>query len=288
MVQYRRCQIVQKDETFILLTVEDSIKMKMLRIYCQMTIQHWALKYVLEGLYRSPVHTLLEKGIKVVDAGCGPATWTFEMAETYPTSSFTGLDISFVFPETIRPVNVDFSICNITKEIPLEDNSIDYYHQRLLVAGLTEDDMRAALRNAYRVLKPGGYIELGEVNFETLENMGPIYCQFNIIFTGMMKKKGLIPDMGDHIGIFLEETGFENIYYEKICVPVNHTNKAGKLMWYDIRETGLSLKPMIAMSNPAYEDNDAYVKYMDAIGEENAEYKTNFFYCIAYAQKPFE
>ncbi|KAI8970866.1 S-adenosyl-L-methionine-dependent methyltransferase [Pilobolus umbonatus] len=238
--------------------------------------------------YKSPIHEKLEEGIEVIDAGCGPATWTIEMARDYPNSKFTGLDISFLDSHKETPDNVEFKNTNIIKDIPFEDNSIDYYHQRLLVAGLTGEDMKKTLENAFRVLKPGGYVELGEVNFETLENVGPIYEKFNVIFTGMLKKKGLIPDMGEHIEGFLEETGFENIYFERVCLPVNHTNKAGELMWYDIRETGLSLKPMMAMANPAYEDNEEYTKYIDAIGAEDAEYKTNCFYCIAYAQKPEE
>ncbi|KAI8970868.1 S-adenosyl-L-methionine-dependent methyltransferase [Pilobolus umbonatus] len=248
--------------------------------------QHWALKYVLEGLYKSPVTDLLEKGITVVDAGCGPATWTFEMAETYPSSNFTGLDVSFVFPETIRPANVNFSICNIAKVLPFEKESIDFYHQRLLMAGLNETDMKKSLKSAYEVLKPGGYIELCEANTETLENQGPVYKQYNSLVNSIFKKKGLITDMGDHIESFLEESGFENIHCEKFRLPINHTNQAGKLMWGDFKEMGSSLKPVLTMVNPAYKDNDVYDKYINAIGAECAEYKTYINFFIAYGQKP--
>lgn len=62
------------------------------------------------------------------------------MAEMYPNSKFYGVDISYVFPETIRPANVDLVIGNITKCIPYPDNTFHYVHQRLLMAGLTNDD----------------------------------------------------------------------------------------------------------------------------------------------------
>ncbi|KAI8985994.1 S-adenosyl-L-methionine-dependent methyltransferase [Pilobolus umbonatus] len=250
--------------------------------------QHWAIKYTIGGLYQAPVHELLVKGSRVVDAGCGPATWTFEMAKDYPNSNFIGLDVSFVFPEIIRPPNVDFHICNISKEIPFEDDSIDYYHQQLLVAGLGVEDMKAALKNAYRVLKPGGYIELGEALIAQVENKGPKYTPINTMMTAMIKKKGLSPDIGLDIGNYLTEIGFENIHYEKVLVPVGHTNKAGSLWWEDFSELFRSIRPLVAMGIPAYEDPELYDVFVNELKEEFAEYKTNIWYCIAFGQKPLE
>lgn len=76
----------------------------------------------------------------MLDSGCGPATWTFEMGETYPRSKFHGVDVSCVFPESIKPANVEFVIGNIAKHIPYPDNTFDYIHQRLLLLGLTNED----------------------------------------------------------------------------------------------------------------------------------------------------
>lgn len=90
--------------------------------------------------YHAPIHNLLEKGIKVLDSGCGPATWCFDMAEAYPNSKFQGIDISRVFPESIKPINVKFVNGNIAQLLPFEDNTFDYIHQRLLVGGLTHTD----------------------------------------------------------------------------------------------------------------------------------------------------
>lgn len=82
----------------------------------------------------------LEKGITVLDSGCGPATWLFEMGESYPNSKFFGIDASLVFPENIKPANVEFVIGNLGKRIPFPDNTFDYIHQRILLMGLTSDD----------------------------------------------------------------------------------------------------------------------------------------------------
>lgn len=76
----------------------------------------------------------------MLDSGCGPATWTLDMAEAYPNSKFYGVDASLVFPQNIKPKNVEFSICNVAKEIPFPDNTFDFIYQRLLILGLTNDD----------------------------------------------------------------------------------------------------------------------------------------------------
>lgn len=76
----------------------------------------------------------------VLDAGCGPGSWTLEMAEKYPKSKFYGVDCSCVFPDNVRPKNVEFAISNIAKDIPYPSNYFHFVFQRLLFLGLTNDD----------------------------------------------------------------------------------------------------------------------------------------------------
>jgi ubiquinone/menaquinone biosynthesis C-methylase UbiE len=86
--------------------------------------------------YCAPVNKQLEEGINVLDSGCGPGSWTIDMAKTYPKSKFYGVDVSSIFPEKL-PSNVELCTGNIAKKIPYPDNTFDYIHQRLLMAGLT-------------------------------------------------------------------------------------------------------------------------------------------------------
>lgn len=109
--------------------------------------------------YDAPVRELLEKGILVLDAGCGifrfampslsaniglltisyvgPAAWTTEMAKDYPNSTFHGVDIAPRCPTT-PPPNCHFHTKNLVEEKPFPDEHLDYIHQRLLVLGLPE------------------------------------------------------------------------------------------------------------------------------------------------------
>jgi hypothetical protein len=62
------------------------------------------------------------------------------MAESYPQSKFYGIDIVRSFPESIKPVNVEFAIGNIAEPLPFENEKFDYIHQRLLALGLSDTE----------------------------------------------------------------------------------------------------------------------------------------------------
>lgn len=90
--------------------------------------------------FHAPIEEKLRKGIKVLDSGCGPGTWTLEMAEAYKESKFHGIDCSAIFPDNIKPSNVEFAVANLAKPLPFEDNFFDYIYQRLVFLGLTSED----------------------------------------------------------------------------------------------------------------------------------------------------
>jgi ubiquinone/menaquinone biosynthesis C-methylase UbiE len=92
--------------------------------------------------YHAPITKSLEEGITVLDSGCGPGTWTVEMAKSFPKSKFYGVDVAGAFPDSL-PDNVELVTGNITKTIPYPDNTFDYIHQRLLFAGLTDDNWKS-------------------------------------------------------------------------------------------------------------------------------------------------
>ncbi|KAF5709337.1 methyltransferase [Fusarium globosum] len=105
-----------------------------------MDINHHVLTLDLDGaLYLAP----LAKDIKsVVDIGTG-----------------TGTDISPIQPGWIPP-NLRFDIEDCTQEWTFAPNSQDYIHFRWLVGSIVDWDQ--LFKEAYRCLKPGGYIESHE------------------------------------------------------------------------------------------------------------------------------
>lgn len=69
--------------------------------------------------------------------------------------------------------NLDFYQVDVTQEkLPFQDDEFDFVKQRLVTASFTLDNWKSVLQELIRVTKPGGYIELIEIDFSTC-NLGP-------------------------------------------------------------------------------------------------------------------
>lgn len=69
--------------------------------------------------------------------------------------------------------NLDFHRMNaIDAKLPFEDNSFDFVKQRLVTSSFTVADWKRVIEELVRVTKPGGYIELVEIDYNTF-NLGP-------------------------------------------------------------------------------------------------------------------
>lgn len=88
-----------------------------------------------------------------------------EMAIEHPNAHVTGIDMADMFPTAIRPENVTFQLCNILDGLPYEDNTFDFVHMRQLIVALRAKEWPAVLNEIYRVLKPGGLVQLVESDF---------------------------------------------------------------------------------------------------------------------------
>ncbi|KAI9366264.1 S-adenosyl-L-methionine-dependent methyltransferase [Pilaira anomala] len=248
--------------------------------------QHWILRYALQCNYHAPVTKMLEEGIVVLDSGCGPATWTFEMGENYPQSKFYGIDASRVFPEDIKPANVDFVIGNIAKHIPFPDNTFDYIHQRLLFLGLTNNDWENALKELFRVLKPGGYIELVEPDLQDLHNVGPVLKKLQDTLSEILVSRDMPTKVACQLEERLDKAGFMNFSQKMTPLKLNHTNKAGELLWEDYYHGFCNIRSVLALGDSDWKDIKVYEEFLKECGDEAKKYKTCINYYACYAQKP--
>ncbi|RUS15742.1 S-adenosyl-L-methionine-dependent methyltransferase [Endogone sp. FLAS-F59071] len=91
----------------------------------RLQLQHWLLKLALDGNFEAPIKEMLENNAKVLEIGCGPGTWSMEMATEYPRSEFIGIDISSDFPSDCKPHNCNFLVSDFLAPLPFEDTSFD-------------------------------------------------------------------------------------------------------------------------------------------------------------------
>ncbi|KAK1451877.1 TAM domain methyltransferase [Colletotrichum melonis] len=127
---------------------------------------------------------------KILDIGTGTGIWAIDMGDNYPEADIDGIDLSPIQPGFVPP-NVRFLVDDAEADWLYPDNSVDFIHLRHMAPFIK--DWPRLLRQAYRVLKPGGWIELQELRWRFAcddDTMGPDYAptkMANLIEEGLGK-----------------------------------------------------------------------------------------------------
>ncbi len=160
----------------------------------------------------------LRPGMNLVDCGCGTGSITVGLAEAVSPGEVIGFEISASDVDLARErakkgghTNLRFEVADVY-ELPLPDESVDavFFHANL--AHL--NDPVKALREAHRVLKPGGVVGVrereGSADIRTGPFAEPINQQRKNAFIGD-NRFGKDPHVGLHLSALELEAGFGRV-----------------------------------------------------------------------------
>ncbi|CAG8561623.1 11777_t:CDS:2, partial [Acaulospora colombiana] len=145
---------------------------------------HFFSKHFFDGKNLSaPCTKVLEDGCMVLDIGCGSGAWALDCATEFQKSTFVGVDISPMFPMTIKPYNTMFIQVNALEGLPFESNTFEIVHLGNMGFCFTEEQwtqivnhFQQQIPEVIRVIKPDGWIEVCELSLR-MQDTGPCMTQ---------------------------------------------------------------------------------------------------------------
>ncbi|KAI1011827.1 hypothetical protein LB503_004551 [Fusarium chuoi] len=174
-----------------------------------------------DKLFKAPLKDDIQS---VVDIGTGTGIWAMDFADEFPNAKVVGTDISPIQPSWLPP-NLEFQIDDCTQEWTFKENSLDYVHMRFLVGSIV--DWPGLFKQAYKCLKPGGYIESHEASpcigsDDNSVSEDSAMGQWGKIFMeGGRKLQRPFSVLEDNVQVeSMKKAGFVNIEEEEIKVPI--------------------------------------------------------------------
>jgi ubiquinone/menaquinone biosynthesis C-methylase UbiE len=243
------------------------------------------------GLFPSSVD--LSKKHAFLDIGCGPGEWVLSIAEQFPASRVSGIDISELMiryasfsAELQHLANVQFQVMDARQPLAFPDASFDVIHARFITGFQSTTTWPLLLRECFRLLRPGGII--CNTEFEEL-GVSPSLAltRYNHLVVKAARQAGqCFTEEGDQYGItavlarLLQKAGFGNIQQEASVLNYSAAMPAHASM-YDNFNTFLKLlQPFLVRSNVASQEE------LDSLYEQvMAEMQDEDFCAVAYFQR---
>jgi SAM-dependent methyltransferase len=220
---------------------------------------------------------------RILDVGTGTGIWAIEMARQYPRAQVIGVDIGTSSFKTDLPENCVLQSGNVMEHLPFPDQTFDYTHQRFLVAAIPAARWPDVVRELVRVTRPGGWVELLEIN-NVFQNPGPETRHLCEWITSVSTMLGFDANAVPSIGRWLEEAGLERVETQDIVVPLGEWGgRAGALLKRDLLAGFDAAKAIYCAKT--HTPVEAFENLVQAVAAEWEHYHTSYTFHASYGKR---
>jgi len=205
-----------------------------------------------------------------------------------------GIDLSSTFFPHIqspRNQNIHLSVCSCTSLPEDWTNSFSLVNQSLLIGALSQEEWRQNLLETYRILKPGGQVQLFDPDLQRLESRPGTACEkMRFIIKSLWETHSLVFDFEAQVIHMLTEIGFENVQTEVKEAPLGkHKSEAGT-MGADWLYRGFDSMQPVILRHSGFGIVNSSAEYQSLLAELQREWDEGIpwaEYILVSAQKPF-
>jgi ubiquinone/menaquinone biosynthesis C-methylase UbiE len=160
----------------------------------------------------------LEPGMEILDLGCGPGSITVGLARYVAPSGVIGVDRAPEALDHARQHAAEAQLGNVVfqqadvYELPFDDGAFHVVYAHQLLQHLA--DPVAALREAFRVLRPGGYVAVRDADYGTMTHHphDPVIDRWLEMYHAVARANGGEPDAGRRVMEWVQAAGYVHVH----------------------------------------------------------------------------
>jgi ubiquinone/menaquinone biosynthesis C-methylase UbiE len=195
-------------------------------------LQERFLTWQMEGIF--PERTMLTGKQRILEIGCGPGSWSLDVARSYPTCTVVGIDSSAAmigYAQSLKDLhglaNVHFKRMSSDARLHFAPESFNLMTMHWNIASLCAMDWSQLLQDCVQAVRPGGTLRIVEEDLLG-QNNGAALTQLSRFCRQLLhQKSGLLAfDEGGEGSMptseaFLHAAGCEQVSHSSSSITVS-------------------------------------------------------------------